>query len=190
MVAGGKYVLMTLDDSSGANIELKLEREVRASLQSGMKDYLPITSLENVTVTVDLGLPTVHLNSSALELGTVVIAEGQIESYLQGRQMALDRLHRVLDTRAEAEHWRKLAEWKNLVLSTPWTLSVEQRQGLDQKAMQEGKRELKHRRHRKKHSEKQRLVDEVREKKRQADEVEMNRGAIPGSEILKMPWDN
>lgn len=190
MVAGGRYVLMTLDDSSGANIEIKLEREAGKITENGFKEYLPITGLDNVLVRVEMGLPIVTLDRSALELGTVIIAEGQIGSYIQNRQMVLSRLQRVPDTRAEAQHWAKVAEWKRLILSTPWALSAEKRLELDQKAIQEAKTELKEQKHRKKKSAKREILTEQRERRRQLDEKEMNKGALPGSEILKMPWDD
>ena len=190
MVAGGRYVLMTLDDSSGANIEIKLEREAGKVSENGFKEYLPITDLDNVLVRVEMGLPIVTLDRKILELGTVVIAEGQIGSYMQNRQMVLSRLQRVPDTRAEAQHWAKVAEWKQLILGKPWILSADKRLELDQKAIQEAKKELKEQKHRKKKSSKREVLSEHREKKRQLDEKDMNKGALPGSEILKMPWDD
>ncbi|KXT16657.1 hypothetical protein AC579_8055 [Pseudocercospora musae] len=190
MVAGGRYVLMTLDDSSGANIEIKLERGAGKVSENGFKEYLPITDLHNVLVRVEMGLPIVTLDRTILELGTIVIAEGQIGSYMHNRQMVLSRLQRVPDTRAEAQHWAKAAVWKGLILSKPWVLSTEKMLELDQNACQEARKELKEQTHRKKKSAKREMLNEQREKRRELEEVQMNKGALPGSEVLKMPWDD
>lgn len=195
MMASGKYVLMTLDDGSGVLIELKLEREIAERTPNGHV-YSSLTTVEatQVTVSVKMGLPTVYIQGEEVELGTVVKAEGRIELFRDSRQLVVQRIAKVKDTREEAVHWSKTAEWKRKVLSKPWMLSDAERRTIDAKLAVEEKQELKKERHRRKKKtewdEKRKAHEERKEARRRLQELDFNKGALKGSEVLKMPWDD
>jgi hypothetical protein len=193
MVGFGKFVLLTLDDSSGANIEIKLERLVAGKTPNG-PEYSTCTTIAGVYVFVKNSLPYVYLDDKPIGIGSVIKAEGKIESYSQSRQLSLQRISSVKNTHDEAVHWSKAADWKRRVLNNPWILPSADRHSLDLKLIQDEKRRLRRERHTQM---KRAKVEELNEKeqkreeeRRQALEREFNEAALKGSDILRMPWDN
>ncbi|PPJ57974.1 hypothetical protein CBER1_09406 [Cercospora berteroae] len=192
-VAGGKYILMTVDDGSGANIEVKLERPVAYREQNGAV-YSTKTNLDNVEVMSHFGLPVVIAGKARVDMGTVIIAEGKVESYNQSRQIIALRLGLVKDTNEETIHWSKVADWKRSVLNKPWVLSSDQRTVIDAKLIETEKvAEQQSRRRKKKNAKieelRRRHEEKIEAKRKQRTEY-YNQGALPGSHILKMPWDD
>lgn len=192
MVANGKYVLLTLDDSSGANIEVRIERKESGRSQHG-KEYTTHTTLDNVRVTINMNLPTVLLEQKPLDIGSIIMAEGTIGKYWTGRQLILKRLRDVKDTNEEAMHWSKVAQWKREVLSKSWVLSEVMRAEIDAEIAKEERTRLKRVKHDKRrraeHEEKRIAHKERAEQKRKTWEAHLNEGALPGSDYVPRPWD-
>ncbi|KAK4503246.1 hypothetical protein PRZ48_006674 [Zasmidium cellare] len=190
-VAEGKYTLLTIDDSSGANIEVKLQRRDRQPGDDA--EYPSNTLIDNVDVMVNLGEPTIYVDRKPVSLGSVVRAQGELTSFRNQRQIDLKKLFRVKDTNEEAVHWSKAAEWKRTVLNKPWVLTQEQRDVADEKLRQEERKEHERRRKRRKmqneHDEKHIQREARREARRMAEQEKMDAGALAGSERLPQPWD-
>lgn len=190
-VAAGKYTLLTIDDSSGANIEVKIERRDRQPGDDA--EYPSNTLVANVDVTVRLGESTLHLDNKPLAVGSVVRAQGEIASYRNQRQVTLNRLFRVKDTNEEAVHWSKAADWKRSVLSKPWVLTRERRDAVDEKLRKEERKEYEKRKKKRRlqteNDEKRTQKEARREAKRVAEQEKMDAGALAGSEMLPRPWD-
>ncbi|EME45026.1 hypothetical protein DOTSEDRAFT_33627 [Dothistroma septosporum NZE10] len=187
----GKWTILTLDDSSGANIEVKIEKRTRATGDDAQ--HPSNTLVDNVNVLIELGRPTILVNAKPLELGTVIGAQGIITTFRQSRQLSLKRIFRVKDTNEEALHWGKAVDWKQKILSNRWVLSRQQQDAIDEQVRQEERKEQErarlHRKKQAKYDEKYRQKRAAREEKRQIVEAQFNKGALPGSEILPRPWD-
>lgn len=193
MVAGGKFILLTVDDGSGANMEVKLERPVAHRAPSGAV-YSTKTTLDHVEAIIEMGLPAVYIRGKRVEIGSVVIAEGKVEKYNTSRQLIAQRFSFVKDTHDEAVYWSKVAEWKRKVLNKPWTLDTETKRAIDMKLKEEERVREKNARRKKKRSAKveemRRLHDEKVEQKRKERTEYYDQGALAGTNVLKMPWDN
>ncbi|KJX97213.1 OB-fold nucleic acid binding domain-containing protein [Zymoseptoria brevis] len=205
-VGYGRYIMVTLDDSSGANIEVKIE--VRPARKShDIEDWPSNTMVDNVGVIITWGLPEVFVDNQILKLGAVVRAQGKIVTFRrtaaagrasakvtarEERQLLLESIARVQNTNEEAIHWSKAADWKRRVLSKPWVLTQEQMNAADDKMEAERKLAEKKSQHRQKWD-KQRAQKTMerearREMKRTKDEQEMNRNALKRSDVLPAPW--
>lgn len=191
VVSEGRYTLLTLDDSSGANIEVKIEKRSRVAGDETI--YATNTLIDNVDVKVYVGGSTILVNGRPLELGTVIGAQGTITSFRQSRQLSLKKIFRVQDTNQEAAHWMRAADWKKDILSKPWVLSRQQQDAIDEQLRQdelkEEKREKLKRKKQAKYDEKYRQKQAAKEEKREVVEAMLNKGALPGSEVLPRPWD-
>jgi hypothetical protein len=192
MVAGGKYILMTVDDGSGVNIEVKLERPV-AYRESNGPVYSTKTSVDDVEVVTEMGLPAVRIRHKMMEIGSVVTAEGKVEKYNTARQLIALRLRFVENTHDEAVYWSKVAEWKRKVLSRPWILDEETKRVIDAKLKEGAKLDEKKGKRKERKSAKieelRRLHEEKIEHKRRERAEYYDRGALEGTNVLKMPWD-
>lgn len=190
-VALGKYTLLTIDDGSGANIEVKIQRRDRQPGEDA--EYPSNTLVDNVDVTFQWGEPTVHLDKKPLAIGSVVRAQGELSSYRNQRQVVLNRLFRVKDTNEEAVHWSKAADWKRSVLSKPWVLTQEQRDAVEEKLRKQERKDYERRKKRLKlqsaDDEKKMQKEARREARRMAEQEKMDAGALAGSEVLPRPWD-
>jgi hypothetical protein len=210
LVGFGRYILITLDDSSGANIETKLE--VRAMRKPNDElDWPSNTMVDNVGVVITMGLPEVFVDGRILKLGAVVRAQGKIVTFRRGgnagdvvrangkflaareeRQLLLDSITRVQSTNEEAIHWSKTADWKRRVLGKPWVLTTEQRYAADERVREEKRIQDKKSKHRRKweeqRAEKTSRRDAEREVRRQKNEEMMNQHALEGSDVLPAPW--
>lgn len=192
LIGNGKYCLITLDDGSGANIEVKIERE-RDPLILDRVEYLPATDVKDLQVFIELSLPLLKLGRKPLGLGDVVKAQGTLTEYRGHKQLLLKLISHVKDTNEESEHWRKAAEWKQNVLSKPWVLSQAQQKLTDERVkireLEDQKKESLKRKTKMKGEEKHRRRQARDEEARKAEEEEMNEGALPGSATLVLPWD-
>ena len=182
----GKYILITLDDSSGACIEIKtVFREVGEDDTAG---YPSNTLVDSLDVRISLGLPTVYVNKKAINIGTAIKAKGKLDSFHDTRQLKLERIWIVKDTNEEVKAWAETAKWKREVLGKPWVLSKRQREEIDEKiardAVKERERSKRKRVHDAKHAEKKEMKLEKHEARRKRQEDTFNAGALLGSEVL------
>ncbi|KAK4553144.1 hypothetical protein LTR86_009871 [Recurvomyces mirabilis] len=187
----GRYTILSIDDSSGACIDVKIER--RHVKVGDEAEYPSNTSIDNVNVKIDLALPTLILNAKPVDIGTVLEVKGTVSVFRNTRQIDLARLFRVKDTNAEAAAWVKTAQWKTDVLSQAWILSTEQRRRVDEKVREEERQERERKNKRQewsaKHADKRRDQEEKKEAKRKRSELKYSTGALYGSHLLPTPWD-
>ncbi len=183
---GGKYVLITLDDSSGSCVEIKTECRIAKPADTAV--YPSNTVIDNLDVVVNLGEPSVLVDGRSLEIGSAVKVKGTIDAFRGTRQLSLARIWHVQSTSEEVKAWAETAQWRQEVLSHPWVLSREQRQEIDQRLEHEARKQRE--RERKKRElnsvalKKRTLKLAKIEAKRQRDEHRMNEGAIGGSGVL------
>ncbi|KAK4958787.1 hypothetical protein LTR10_003583 [Elasticomyces elasticus] len=187
----GEYTILTIDDSSGECIDVKIT--TLATVAGNEKGYASNTGVENVDVHVTMGLPTLHLNFKPVQIGEVLEIKGTISVFRRERQIELKRLFLVPGTNAEASEWRKTALWISTVLSRPWVLTDKERDAMDKRIKREevDEKKMSNRRRAKdaKHDEERKRYEEKREAKRKRAESRMNEGALKGSSILPTPWD-
>lgn len=184
-----KFALITLDDGSGKVIEVKIPRR-----QTQLDDdavFPSNTLINNVNVWVDMAVASVHVDGKALSVGSVVRVKGIITVFRE-RQIELKRIFRVKDTNEEAAFWTSLAKWRREVLSKPWVLTHEQKTKIDDEIAEVTKQTQK-RAVVKKGDHAARLarkakIDEKKEKRRLLEAATFDAGALPGSHILRAPW--
>ena len=181
------YTVLTLDDGSGTNIELKIVRIPPAD--SNPVDTSSKTVIDNVSVVSRLGVFDVMVGSQALDIGSTIRAKCTISEFRGAKQLEMKRVWVINTTNEEAQAWAETAAFKREVLSKPWHLStteamkikhdkkVEKRKVREyerRKAEYEVKKE-EHRQAREAHN----VEREKRlEKRRQKEEIMMNAGAI------------
>jgi hypothetical protein len=182
-----KYTVITIDDGSGANIELKIVRIPPA--ERNPVDTSSLTSLDNVKVISRPGIFEVVLDNLRLDIGTVVKAKGTISEFRGIKQLNLKRLWVVSTTNEEAQAWAETAAFKQEVLSKPWHLTSAEHRQIKAKIKSEKKKLQEYERRKSEHEakkEEQRQAQELylatREKKlemrRRKEEVMMNAGAL------------
>lgn len=184
-----KFALITLDDGSGKVIEVKIPRR-----QTQLDDdavFPSNTLINNVNVWVDIAVASVHVDGKALNVGSVIRVKGTITVFRE-RQIELKRIFRVKDTNEEAAFWTSLAKWRREVLSKPWVLTHEQKTKIDVE-IAEATKQTQKRAVVKKGDHAARLarkakVDEKKEKRRLLEAATFDAGALPGSHILRAPW--
>jgi hypothetical protein len=183
---GGKYILLSLDDSSGSCIEVKTE--FRNIKQDDLAEYPSSTIVDNLDVAVNLGIPSVHVDRKSADIGTVVKVKGTIDSFRGQRQLKLERIWIVKDTNEEANAWAETAKWKQGVLSQPWTLSKSQRQEIDAQVERDAQKDRERERKRKavsnEYAAKKAKKLERKEEKRKREEAKLDHGALPQSHVL------
>lgn len=182
-IKAGRYLLLTLDDGSGACIEVKTTlRERKAGDHA---EYPSNTLVDNVDVHVELGLPALRINNEPVEIGTVIKAKGTIDTFRNTRQLKLERIWVVKDTNEEVKAWAETAKWKRDVLSRPWNLTQAERDDIDARiekhAEKERERSQKKHAHNKQHEERKKRKLEKDERRRKREEEMYNAGALPGS---------
>ena len=185
-VKSNKYILITLDDSSGACIEIKTE--FRNIKEDDHAEYPSNSAVDTVDVHVNLGIPTIHVNKKPIDIGTIIKAKGTLDSFRNTRQLKLERAWIVSDTNEEAKAWSETAQWRRDVLSKPWVLSKNERDGIDEQLKRDATREREKSRKRKawdaKYMEKKRRHLEKAESRRKRHEETYNAGALLGSNTL------
>lgn len=182
----GKHVVFTLDDSSGACIEIKTT--LRERKDGDHAEYPSNTVINNLDVYQSLGPLTAHIDKKAIDLGTVIKAKGSIHTFRSTRQLKLERIWIVKDTNEEAKAWSETAKWRRDVLSKPWTLTREQRNEIDDRSRQlelkEQQKSRKRRAHNAEYEQKKKRKLEKVDERRKRDEKMYNVGALPGSNVL------
>ena len=185
-VRSNRYILITLDDSSGSCIEVKTRfRDVKADDHA---EYPSNTVVDNVDIHINLGLPSVQINKEPIDIGTIIKVKGTIDSFRNIRQLKLERAWAVKDTNEEAKAWAETAEWRRDVLSNPWVLTKTQRDAIDEQiqldAVKERDKSRKRRAWDAKYAEKKKRRVEKVESRRKRHEDKYNAGALVGSGVI------
>ncbi|KAK5167256.1 hypothetical protein LTR04_000069 [Oleoguttula sp. CCFEE 6159] len=176
---GPRYTLLTMDDGSGATIEVKITRLDTA--KSASSTSLLDTEVENVKVRAQLGVFDVLVDGKILDIGTVIKARCTLGSFRGVRQLELKRVALVHTTDEEARAWADLADFKQDVLSKPWVLTSAELKNLEDEVNGE-RRKLRERVRRRqeyeaKKAEKRRRHEERVEKRRRKEEEKITKGA-------------
>ena len=183
-----KYIILTLDDSSGACIEIKTE--MRAVQEDDHAEYPSNTIVDNVDAVVTWGVPTLYVNKEPADIGTVVKIKGTIDTFRKNRQLRLERAWIVKDTNEEAKAWAETAQWHRDVLSKPWVLTATKRAEIDEKinrdAVKDREKMQKKRAMDSQHAERKRHRGERAEERRRREEEKYNAGALLGSHSVPM----
>lgn len=183
-----KYLLLTIDDSSGACIEVKTE--IRTVREDDHAEYPSNTVVDNIDCVVHWGVPSLFINKAATYIGTVVRLKGTLDSFRNVRQIKLERAWVVKDTNEEAKAWAETAQWHRDIMSKPWVLSERERAKIDEQIKRDAMKEREKMKKRKamdsQHAEKKRKHLEKIEDHRRKKEEEYNAGALPGSHILPL----
>lgn len=187
-IKAGKHILISLDDSSGACIEVKTS--LRQVKEDDSAEYPSNTLVDNLDVHTSLGVTSVYINKEPIEVGTVVKAKGTLDSFRNTRQLKLERIWIVKDTNDEVKAWSETANWKRDTLSKPWVLTREKREQIDEQIQRdeinERERSKRKRAHDAKDAEKKKRKLEKAEMKRKREELKYNAGALPGSGTVPM----
>ncbi|KAF2765847.1 hypothetical protein EJ03DRAFT_279252 [Teratosphaeria nubilosa] len=185
VVPGGKYTLLTLDDGSGACIVAKIVNREKADNDEA--EYPSNTLVDNVSVSFEIGSPSLTIDAKIVNVGDVIKVKGTISTFRKIRQIEAKRMSVVKDTNAEAQHWSDMAAWRRDVLSKPWVLTTPQRYGIDEKIRKAEKAEKEKAQKKKamgaKYEEKRKRNEARYEAKRVELEKVMNAGALYGSNV-------
>jgi hypothetical protein len=178
---------LTIDDGSGANIELKIVRvpspERNAAVASSK------TTLKNVEVISPFGVFEVMVDNQRLDIGTVVKAKGTISEFRSIKQLDLKRIWVVTTTDEEAQAWAETAAFKQEVLSKPWHLTFADKKKIKTDEKHEKKKLKEYQRRKAEHDAKKEEHNQARkaylaqrekrlEIRRRKEEVMMNAGAL------------
>jgi hypothetical protein len=182
-----KYTALTLDDGSGATIELKIVRVI--SSEQGWNVSSPDTTISNVNVISQLGVFEVMVNHRRLDIGTVLKAKGTISEFRGIKQLELKRVQVVSTTDEEAQAWTETAALKTDVLSVPWRITSAQHSEIKSKIKAEKKRTREYERRVREYETKKEehevtraahlaQKEAKREARRRREEAMMNAGAL------------
>lgn len=181
-----KFWLFTVDDSSGATIDVtcwkpdkQKEKDVVNQPQSRHQSTHSADQAHNDPVEAEAQLLQTTL--SQVRLGTVVQAKGTLTTFRNVRQLSLLRLTIVPSTTHEMALISSRTDFLSTTLSRPWTLSTSQQAHLRAEAQDEkeeevqraGKRRKREAKRQKREERHARLVREEYE----AEEVERSREA-------------
>ncbi|GAB7363784.1 hypothetical protein MBLNU230_g4352t1 [Neophaeotheca triangularis] len=187
----GKIHILTLDDGSGACIEVKIEK--RKTKDDDVAEYPSNTEIDNVDVNVLLGIPHFLVDKRPIDIGSIVKVRGSPISYRGQRQLLAKRMIELRSTAEEIQAWEGTARWKRDVLSKPWVLTREEREKVDQELREEEARQKarqkKHKSRDAKAAAREARHHEKREHKRRTMEEMLNAGALKGSETISAPWE-
>lgn len=113
--------IMSLDDSSGATIEITCGRQkpVQTVLPPGdaSKARIPDAPTEGHTAT------GVRIDLRGIDIGSVVKLKGGIGSFRGEKQILLERISTIRTTNEEAAAWAENTEFRMTVLDIPWLVS-------------------------------------------------------------------
>jgi hypothetical protein len=182
-----KFFILTLDDSSGSCIDIKIERKDPAKVEA---DSTSNTTVSNLDINVAIGYDSeIKIDGQTVDIGSVVKVKCTIGSFRGVKQLELKRCSVIKDTTEEVAAWESMAQFKRDVLAGPWVLSAADQVDLDvqlqQEAMREQEEEKRERRSQRalekreeQRAEKRRAREEERELRRQAAERRYNHGAL------------
>ena len=178
---------MTLDDSSGSCIDVKIERKDPAKIDI---DDTSNTTVSNLDIDTAIGYNSeIKIDGQKVDIGSVVKAKCTIGSFRGVKQLELKRCGVIKDTTEEAAAWESMAEFKREALAGPWVLSAADQAALDaqlqQEAMREQEEEKRERRSQRAHqkreeqrAERRKAREDEREQRRLAAEKKFNQGAL------------
>ncbi|KAB8337331.1 hypothetical protein FH972_021630 [Carpinus fangiana] len=134
-----RFAILTLDDSSGLTIEVKIALVTKTKVlleKSAVQPGEEATTLENVKITrscqdTRCALKHILINGCPAEVGTVLIAKGTLDKYRGSFQLKLLRTSILKDAEEELRIWREYADFCTKVLYQQWHLSLEQVQELE-----------------------------------------------------------
>ncbi|KAJ4364833.1 hypothetical protein N0V95_000677 [Ascochyta clinopodiicola] len=132
------YSAVTLDDGSGATVELKIVRSTPG--EQGAKAPPSNTTVKNVNVISQFGVFEVMVDHCRVDIGTVLKAKGTISEFRNVKQLELKRVQIVSSTDEEAQAWAETAAFKIGTLSVPWRVSSAQHSEIKSKIKAEKKR--------------------------------------------------
>ncbi|KAK7631885.1 hypothetical protein IWX47DRAFT_788579 [Phyllosticta citricarpa] len=177
-----RFVLLTLDDGSGATIEVKIQRLLPDQLdETGTHETN--TTLSNVRVESSIGVFDVYVDGILVDIGTVLRASCTLDSFRKVNQLLLERCSVIKNTADEARNWTATAAYMRDVLAGPWVLTAKEKAKLDDRHSRE-QQEKRDKEERAKaewyrlRDERRRANEEKLERRRQREEVLMNRGAL------------
>jgi hypothetical protein len=116
-----KYSALTLDDGSGATLELKIVRRVVD--QQSSETFSSNTTIGNVNVISQFGVFDITVDNVHVNIGTVLKAKGSISEFRGVKQLELRRVQIVSSTDEEAQAWAETAAFKAKVLSAKWRVT-------------------------------------------------------------------
>jgi len=174
--------IITIDDGSGAIIELKVGRDKGPEKSSD-------TNIQNLKIVSGIGYFRFRLDENIVDIGAIVKIKGTFDSFRGARQIELKRIWIINDTAEEAAAWLASATFKRDVLLHPWHLSASDRLAVDrhlaEAEMQQKKEARRIERRQQSRLQRQKKKDQKRikyerhaERARLATEKEMNRGAL------------
>lgn len=138
-----RLALFTLDDGSGATIEIKIQR-LDPSVSSSV-NCPSNTAVENVNIDARLGVFDVIVDGSRLDIGTVAKVKCSISEFRKTRQLELKRISLVDTTDEEVKAWKELAVFRRQVLGKPWVLSAEEMKAADEQVQRKKRKKRKDR---------------------------------------------
>ncbi|KAF1829141.1 hypothetical protein BDW02DRAFT_182736 [Decorospora gaudefroyi] len=182
-----KYTVLTIDDGSGANIELKIIR-IPPAIQDPV-DTSSNTAIDNVNIISRCGVFDVTVDNQALDIGSVVKAKCTISEFRGIKQLELKRVSLIATTNEEAQAWAEAAAFKQDILSRPWHVSPEKQKEIEdsiklreKKAQEYQKQRMKYEAKKREQRRKKELYYAQREERlelrRRKEEIEMNAGAL------------
>lgn len=182
-----KYSALTLDDGSGATVELKIVRTT--SEEEGSKLPSSSTTVRNVNVISRFGVFEITVDHRNLDIGTVLKAKGTISEFRGVKQLELKRVQIVSSTDEEACAWGETAAFKAEVLSQHWRVTTAQHDKIKNKIKAEKKKakeyekrlrdyETKKAKHDGMRATHQAQKEAKREARRRKEEAMMNSGAL------------
>jgi hypothetical protein len=182
-----KYTVLTLDDGSGANIEVKIVRltpDVYNSVESPSN-----TMIDNVNVVSHLGVFEVTVDHKQVDIGTVIKAKATLSEFRGAKQLELKRIWIVPTTTEEAQAWAETAAFKQVTLSKPWHLSSSEHKTITREIKTERKKVQEYERLKTRHEAKKKEQCKMREEylaqkeaklevKQRKENIIMNAGAL------------
>jgi hypothetical protein len=182
-----KYTVLTLDDGSGATVELKIIRHVSGDLK--LENALSNTYVDNVNVISESGTFEVMIDQQKIDIGTIIKAKGTISEFRAIKQLEMKRAWVVSTTNGEAHAWVEAATFKQQVLSVPWRLTSAEHRKIKEKIKSDKRNAKQYERLRQDHEEKRQEQRKARElhmaqrevkleSRRRKEEAMMNAGAL------------
>lgn len=186
-----RYTVLTLDDGSGATIEVKIIRRTANEYAALESQSQPVsnTTISNLHIISQLGRFEILVDGEEIDIGTAVKAKCTISEFRGEKQLEMKRVWVVKSTDEEARNWRETAVYKKEVLSTPWHITREEHRRIKKEIKLERKRNTEYERLKAEHEVKERARQKEKEeylKKREAklearrrkETVMMNAGAL------------
>ncbi|KAF2258020.1 hypothetical protein CC78DRAFT_526948 [Lojkania enalia] len=182
-----KYTVLTIDDGSGATVEVKIVRltpDVYNPVESSSN-----TAIDNVHVISRYGIFEIMVNEARLAIGSVIKAKCTISEFRNQKQLELKRVWVLFTTDEEAKAWTKAAVFKREVLSIPWQLSSVEHKKITKEIKVEREKAKKHERLKADHEARRKEYRKAKEEsmakqevklesRRRKEEIMMNAGAL------------